>query len=67
MTVQLRFDYEAVMKASEEEYQQIAALGYLQAIDELAKYPLKDFDVQRYRKDVEDLFEQQGWLMNVEN
>ena len=38
------------------------ARGYLGAIDEIIESNISGFDALRFRKDVEDLFEEQGWL-----
>ena len=65
ISIQLKLDYENILNASEKEYQQIATLSYLRAIDQLAEFSLKGFNTQQYRTDVENLFETQGWLVKV--
>ncbi len=39
------------------------ARDYLAAIDKIVERKISGFDALRFRKDVEDLFEKQGWLI----
>lgn len=62
MDAEVRMDYQQAMEASLDEFKSLVAKTYLQAIDLLASKKIPDFDMPRFRRDVEQLFEHQGWL-----
>ena len=62
MYVALKLDYEAVSSSNELTFLQLLANLFLRAIDEAPQQIVQDFDWPRFRRDVTELFEEEGWL-----
>ena len=63
--VNLKLNYDAVAQAEEPAFLQLVAHLFLRAIDEAPQQKIKDFDWPRFRRDVTELFEEEGWLQPV--
>lgn len=60
--IEWRMPYRKVLSTPTDVFKGQLARAYLGAIDEIIKSNISGFDALRFRKDVEDLFEKQGWL-----
>ena len=64
---QMRLPYDVVQKSTPEEVLHLMAAKYIDTMLEwLPKKKIANFDWQRFVKDVQDLFERQGWLQAME-
>lgn len=61
--IEKNLPYEQVEQATEEEVLQLMAQLYLRLIDDYPKLRLPDFDHQKFKRNVQRLFEAQGWLV----
>lgn len=61
--IQMKLPYELVERYERPQVLQLMAATYLDTIKDLPKLKIPDFDYQRFAKDVERLFEAQGWLV----
>lgn len=61
--IQMKLPYELVERYDKPQVLQLMAATYLHTIKDLPKLNIPDFDYQRFAKDVERLFEAQGWLV----
>lgn len=61
--IQMKLPYELVEQYERPQVLQLMATTYLHTIKDLPKLNIPDFDYQRFAKDVEQLFEGQGWLV----
>lgn len=65
--IEMRLPYEKVAAASEAEVLQMMAQKYLQTFQDKSLWKkLKGFDCEGFSRDVQRLFEEQGWLNVVE-
>ncbi len=62
---EIRMDYEQVINATLDDFKGLTARLYLDTIDLLEKENIQDFDLKRFRQDLEDLFERMGWVVSV--
>lgn len=63
---QMRLPYAEVQAATPQEVLHMMAAKYIDTMQEwLPKKKVANFDWQRFVKDVQDLFEKQGWLQAV--
>lgn len=63
---QMRLPYAEVQAATPQEVLHMMAAKYIDTMQEwLPKKKVANFDWQRFVKDVQDLFEKQGWLQPV--
>lgn len=62
LVVNLKLDYKAVLQANEVTFLQLVAHLFLRAIDEAPQHKVRDFDWPRFRQDVAELFQAEGWL-----
>ena len=60
LVVNLKLNYDAVAQAKEPTFLQLVAHLFLRAIDEAPQQKIKDFDWPRFRRDVTELFEEEG-------
>jgi hypothetical protein len=60
--VERRIPYEEVIDSQLGAFRVQVARLYLDVISELIEQDISEFDAKRFRQDVEDLFENQGWL-----
>ena len=58
-------DYDQVIKVDMETFKSLVAQQYLETIDRLEKQKIENFDFRQLRRDVEDLFARQGWVVSV--
>lgn len=64
---QMRLPYTEVQTSTPQEVLHMMAAKYLDTMQEwLPKKKVANFDWQRFVKDIQDLFEKQGWLQAVE-
>lgn len=63
LSIQMKLPYELVERYEQPQVLQLMAATYLDTIKDLPKLKIPDFDYQRFAKDVERLFEAQGWLV----
>ena len=61
----LQLSYPHVVGAGKQDVLQMMAALFLVSIDLYEKFKIKDFDLDRFREDVESLFRMQGWLQAV--
>ena len=67
LSTQMRLSYDEVQKSTPEEVLHLMAAKYIDTMQEwLPKKKIANFDWQRFVKDVQDLFERQGWLQALE-
>jgi hypothetical protein len=67
VSTQMRLSYDEVQKSTPEEVLHLMAAKYIDTMLEwLPKKKIANFDWQRFVKDVQDLFERQGWLQAIE-
>ena len=67
VSTQMRLSYDEVQKSTPEEVLHLMAAKYIDTMLEwLPKKKITNFDWQRFVKDVQDLFERQGWLQAME-
>lgn len=67
VSTQMRLSYDEVQKSTPEEVLHLMAAKYVDTMREwLPKKKVANFDWQRFVKDVQDLFERQGWLKALE-
>lgn len=66
LVINLKLNYDAVAEANETSFLQLVARLFLRAIDESPQQKIKDFDWPRFRRDVTELFEAEGWLAPLE-
>lgn len=64
--IQKKLPYELVEAYDNTQVLSLMAATYLQSMEQLAKRNIPDFDGARLVADVKCLFEQQGWLVGVE-
>lgn len=65
--IEMRLSYEKVATASKAEVLQMMAQKYLQTFQEQSLWKkLKDFDCEKFSRDIQHLFEGQKWLKEVE-
>jgi hypothetical protein len=62
LRIHLKLDYDEVKGSDETEFLQQVALLFINAIDDFQEYGVEDFDLQRFKDDVADLFEANGWV-----
>ncbi|MCB9296883.1 MAG: hypothetical protein H6559_27755 [Lewinellaceae bacterium] len=62
MNVALKLDFKAVSDSDESAFLQLLAHLFLRAIDEAPQHKVRDFDWPRFRQDVAELFQAEGWL-----
>lgn len=66
ITAQMRLPYTEVQASTPQEVLHMMAAKYIDTMQEwLPKKKVANFDWQRFVKDVQDLFEKQGWLQPV--
>ena len=63
--VETKMDYDQVIKVDMETFKSLVAQQYLETIDRLEKQKIENFDFGQLRRDVEDLFARQGWVVSV--
>lgn len=61
--IQTRLPYELVEQYERPQVLQLMAATYLRTIQRFDELKIKDFNHQQFAKDVEELFEAQGWLV----
>ena len=61
--IQMKLPYESVAQYERPQVLELMAGTYLRTIQQFGKLKIPDFDYQRFAKDVEQLFEAQGWLV----
>jgi hypothetical protein len=61
--IEKNLPYEQVEQATEGEVLQLMAQLYVRLIDDYPNLRLPDFDHRKFKKDVQNLFETQGWLV----
>ncbi len=64
--IQKKLPYELVEAYDDTQVLSLMAATYLQSVEQLAKRNIPDFDGARLVADVKCLFEQQGWLVGIE-
>ena len=62
---EMRMDYLMAIKAPMDEFKGLVAKLYLDTINLLEKKKIADFDLKKFKQDVENLFENQGWLITI--
>ncbi|MCO6486828.1 MAG: hypothetical protein J5I98_00355 [Phaeodactylibacter sp.] len=62
MYAALKLDFEALSNSDDTTFLHLLARLFLRAIDEAPQHNVQDFDWARFRKDVTELFEAEGWL-----
>ncbi len=65
LSLHLKMDFEKVTHASPEGFLPLIAQFFLEAIDEAPRHQIKNFDWPRFKKDVTELFEAEGWLQTA--
>ncbi|MEM9990455.1 MAG: hypothetical protein AAF738_01760 [Bacteroidota bacterium] len=66
LTWQYILDYEQVLRNGFEEHRQLLVLAYLEALEEIERHnQILDFDFASFRRDVQLLFQAQGWLLQA--
>ncbi len=64
--IQKKLPYELVEAYDDTQVLSLMAATYLQSMEQLAKRNIPDFDGARLVADVKCFFEQQGWLVGIE-
>ncbi len=64
--IEKQLSYYLVEQLSSDAILSLMAETYLAALSDLEKKKIPDFDLPRFRHDVEQLFENQGWLVPQE-
>jgi hypothetical protein len=62
---EMRMDYDQVVNAAIGEFKGLVAQLYLDTLDLLETERITDFDLKKFRQDLEDLFARQGWIVSV--
>ncbi|GJM33371.1 MAG: hypothetical protein DHS20C18_23720 [Saprospiraceae bacterium] len=62
---EIRMGYEQALNATQDDFKGLVTRLYLDTIDLLEKENIQDFDLKRFRQDLEDLFERMGWVVSV--
>ncbi len=62
----VKLDYTEAGRTNDAGFRAMLAHRFLLAIDAISNYQVKDFDWQRFRKDVQKLFEEKGWFQPTE-
>lgn len=62
---EIRMDYDQAVKAAIGEFRGLVAQLYLDTLDLLETKKIVDFDLKKFRQDLEDLFVRQGWIVSV--
>jgi hypothetical protein len=62
---EMRMDYDQAVHANMDTFKALLAQLYLHTVDLLEKEKIPDFDLPRFKADLEDFFAHQGWLVSV--
>lgn len=66
LTIWRNIDYQQALAASEDEFIQMVALKFLDAILEIPDFGIRSFDHLAFHRDVSQLLEAEGWLKPAE-